>query len=84
MNSFSGILFFASLIALLVMRFDWRIIVSLYAVKLLIELPILYISSKKLLETDLVWLFPILEFFNTLLQPVFFFSNLVTKQKPWK
>jgi biofilm PGA synthesis N-glycosyltransferase PgaC len=84
MNSFSGILFFASLIALLVMRFDWRIIVSLYAVKLLIELPILYISSKKLQETGLVWLFPLLEFFSTLLQPVFFFSNLVTKQKPWK
>lgn len=83
-NSFSGLLFFFSLIALLVLHFDWRIILSLYAIKILIEFPILYLSSKKLQETDLVWLFPVLEFFNVILQPVFFFSNLVTKQKPWK
>jgi len=43
-----------------------------------------YLSSKKLQETDLVLFFPLLEFFNTLLQPVFFVSNLVTKQTPWK
>lgn len=84
MNFFSGMLFFASLIALLALNFDWRIIVSLYAIKLLIELPIVYLSSKKLQETDLVWLFPLLQFFSMLLQPVFFFSNLVTKQQPWK
>ena len=84
MNSFSGILFFISLIALLILRYDWRIVLSLYIVKILVELPVFYLSSKKLQESDLVWLFPVLEFFYTLLQPVFFFSNLVTKQKPWK
>jgi biofilm PGA synthesis N-glycosyltransferase PgaC len=84
LNSFSGILFFLSLIALLVMHVDRRIIVSLYGIKLLVELPILYVSSKKLQETDLIWLFPLLEFFNVMLQPVFFLSNLVSKQKPWK
>jgi hypothetical protein len=69
---------------LLVLHYEWRIVVSLYLLKLLVELPILYSSSKKLQETDLVWLFPVLECFIILLQPVFFFSNLVTKQKPWK
>ncbi len=84
LNSCSALFFYISLLALLVLRFDWRIVVSLYSIKILIELPTLYISSKKLQETDLVWFFPLLEFFNTVLQPVFFFSNLVTKQKPWK
>jgi biofilm PGA synthesis N-glycosyltransferase PgaC len=84
MNLFSGVIFFASFIALLILHYEWRIILSLYALKILVELPILYSSSKKLQEADLVWLFPVLEFFIILLQPVFFISNLVTKQTPWK
>jgi biofilm PGA synthesis N-glycosyltransferase PgaC len=83
-NSFSGLLFYFSLIALLILRFDWRIILSLYMLKILVEFPVLYSSSKKLRSTDLVWIFPVLEFVMTLLQPIFFFSNLVTKQKTWK
>src|SRR5205814_1433117 len=67
-----------------ILRIEWRIILSLYILKILIELPIFYTSSKKLRTTDLVFIFPLLEFFNALLQPLFFFSNLVTKQKPWK
>ena len=84
LNSSSGLLFYLSMIALLILRFDWRIILSLYTIKILIEFPILYFSSKKLRSIDLVWLFPILEFLNAVFQSFFFLSNLVTKQKPWK
>ncbi len=84
MNSFSALLFFSSLVALLILHYEWRIILSLYALKILIQLPILYSSSKKLHEADLLWFFPLLEFLMALLQPVFFFTNLVTKQTPWK
>ncbi len=83
-NSCSGLFFYLSFVALLLMRYEWRIILSLYVIKILVELPILYVSSKKLQTIDVVWIFPLLEFFNALLQPVFFFSNLVTKQKLWK
>ena len=84
MNSFSAILFYLTFIALLILRYDWRIILSLYVIKILIEFPVVYASSKRMRTTDLVWVFPLLEFFMALLQPLFFFSNLVTKQKPWK
>jgi cellulose synthase/poly-beta-1,6-N-acetylglucosamine synthase-like glycosyltransferase len=83
-NSASGLLFFVSLIALLILHYEWRIVLSLYVLKLLVELPVLYSASKKLHEKDLLWFFPLFEFFVAFLQPVFFFSNLVTKQKPWK
>ncbi|MFN8165364.1 MAG: glycosyltransferase [Bacteroidia bacterium] len=83
-SSFSSFLFFTTLIALLGLRFEWRLLLSLYAGSLLLRFPIIFLSSKKLNEKDLAWMFPILEIIHTFLQPVFYISNLVTKQKPWK
>jgi len=80
----SAFLFYALLIALLILRFEWRILLSLYALSLLLRLPIVYKASTKLNEKDLVWAFPILDIINSFLQPVFYTANLITKQKTWK
>lgn len=82
--STSGILFYLLLIALLSLRFEWRILVSLYAGLLLLKLPVLWKSAVRLQEKDLFFLFPILEPVHTALQPVIYISNMFTKQKAWK
>lgn len=81
---FSGLLFNGLFIALLVLRFDWRILVSLYGGVLLLKLPILWRNTSRLREKDLFWIFPLLEPVHLLLQPLFYISNLFTKQKAWK
>ena len=84
MAGFTSPVFYLCLVALLVLRYDWRIIVSLYGGLLLLKLPILWLSAAKLREKDLVWRFPILDLSLSFIQPLFFISNLFTKQKAWK
>lgn len=84
LNASSGLFFYITMGSLLVIQFNWRILLSLYLIKLLIEFPIVYLGSKKLKSIDLVWMFPVLELLNAVFQSFFFLSNLVTKQKPWK
>ena len=84
MQSGSTLIFYLLLIALLILRFEWRILLSLYAVSLLIRLPIIFGVTKKLNEKDLVWAFPVLDIIHTFLQPVFFTANLLNKQNNWK
>jgi biofilm PGA synthesis N-glycosyltransferase PgaC len=76
--------FYLLLITLLVLRFDWRMIVSLYLISLIARFPVIYNTSIKLKEKDLAWSFPILELLHTFLLPVFYTTNLLTKQKRWK
>lgn len=83
-NGLSSFLFYGLLIALLALRYDWRIILSLYASVLILKLPVVYGSSVRLKEKDLTWLFPVLEPVNTILQPLFYTANLFSKQKTWK
>jgi len=83
-NSISLILFYTVLIALLLLRFEWRILVSLYAGVILLRLPIIFSCAKRLKENDLIWTYPFLEFVHTILQPLFFIANVFSKQKSWK
>ena len=82
--SMSGIFFYLLLIALLSLRFEWRILVSLYGGLLLLKMPVLWKSATRLNEKDLIFLFPVLEPVHALLQPVIYISNMFTKQKAWK
>lgn len=76
--------FYLLLIVLLVLHFDWRMIVTLYLISIFGRFPVIYNAALKLKEKDLAWSFPILEMFHSLLMPVFFTANLLTKQKKWK
>ena len=80
----SSLVFYLLLIALLILRFEWRILLSLYAISILFRFPIIYKVTKKLNEKDLVWAFPVLDIIHSFLQPVFFTANLLTKQNTWK
>ncbi|HNQ61626.1 MAG TPA: glycosyltransferase [Bacteroidia bacterium] len=81
---FSGLLFYGLLVTLAILQFDWRILLSLYGAVLLLKLPILWRNAARLREKDLFWTFPILEPVHLILQPLFYISNLFTKQKAWK
>lgn len=83
-TSVSVLFFYILLIALFSLHFEWRILVSLYGGLLLLKLPVFWKSANKLRERDLIWLFPVLEPLHAFLQPVFYISNLFTKQKAWK
>lgn len=81
---FTGVIFYTTLLALAVLRYEWRILLSLYAATLLIKLPVVFKTAAKLKEKDLFWLFPILEPIQTFLQPLFYTANLFSKQNTWK
>lgn len=80
----SGLIFYGSLILMLILNYDWQIPAAFYGVVLLLKLPILWRNTSKLHEKDLFWLFPLLEPLHLLLQPVFYISKLFTKQRAWK
>ncbi len=76
--------YYLLLIPLFILQYDWRILVSLHILMLLVKFPIVYRIANRFKEIDLAWLFPVLEFIHTLLQPLFYLANLLTKQKTWK
>ena len=84
LRGMSLFVFYATLIALFTLQYEWRILVSLYAFMLLSRFPIFYRVSSRLKEKDLAWAFPFLEIIHSILQPVFYTANLLTKQKTWK
>ncbi|REJ83755.1 MAG: glycosyltransferase [Bacteroidetes bacterium] len=82
--SSSTLFFYLLSAALIIAGYDWRIILSLYGLVLLLKLPVLWKVSHKLNEKDLFWLFPLLEPVLYIIQPFFYITNLFTKQKAWK
>ena len=80
----SNFLFFLLFITLLILRYEWRAVLLLYSIKLMIQWTVSYGAAKRLQEKDLVWIYPFHELIHTLLQPVFYFSSLFTKQQAWK
>ncbi len=80
----SNVLFYLSLAALLIFRFDWRIILGTYLFRLFLQLWIYGKGMQRLKELDLLWLLPFLDLFLLLFYPILTFSNLISKPKIWK
>ena len=80
----SNFFFFLLLITLLIVRYDWKAVLLLYGIKLILQWSIGYGAARKLQEKDLFWLYPLHELLHTFLQPVFYLSSLFTKQQAWK
>lgn len=76
--------FWITAIALLLLVFKWKIVLSLILLKFLIQYIMYYGASKKLDEKDLIILLPILDFFLVAFQLTIFISNLFSKPKHWK
>jgi len=82
-DAVSAFIFYVSLILWFTMGFDWRIGVTLFAARFLIQLLINIKSMIKLGEKDLIILFPFLEPILVFLSPVFYMSSK-QKQTAWK
>ncbi len=84
MISFSQYLFFTSFIAVLFFQFEPTIVLSVFALRLLIQMVIFSKSMKLLAEKDLLLLSPIIEICLLVIYPMIALSNTVMKKNKWK
>jgi len=80
----SQFLFWGLAIALLIIQYPWKCILPLVALRSMVVYITLTASARKLDETNLVLLNPILELFLILIQFGIFITNLISKPKHWK
>ena len=84
MLGMTNLIFFLLLITLLIVRFEWKAVLLLYGIKLMMQWGISFGAAKKLEEKDLMWIYPVHEIIYTFLQPLFYLSSLFTKNQTWK
>ena len=80
----SQFLFWFLAIALLIVQYFTALTIMLIVIRFAIVLMVLNASAKKLNETNLIVLMPILELFLILTQFGIFIANLISKPKHWK
>lgn len=80
----TNLLFWLLAILLLVLNFNWQIVLALFIFKLTIQYTIYGISAKKLNESDLIIFIPFLEIFLITFQLAIFINNLISKPNHWK
>ena len=83
-NHISHVLFYLCLLALVVMGYDWRIIVAIFSLRLLIQLFIFGRNMKKLNEFDLFPFIPLFDIFLFIFYPVVGIISKFTKNILWK
>ncbi len=84
MISMSQYLFFSSFVAALVLQFQPIVVLSLFALRLLIQLIIFNKSMKQLGEKDLLLLAPFIEVILLCMYPMITISNMFIKKNKWK
>lgn len=84
MVSGSQLLFFGSFAAVLILQFQPIIVLSLFALRLLIQMIIFNKSMKQLAEKDLLLLAPVIEIVLLFVYPLITISNLFVKKNKWK
>lgn len=80
----TNLMFWVIALVLFALQFQWEIILGAFLFRLSLQFVITGMVSKKLKETDLVLLFPILEFFLIILQLTIFINNIISKPTHWK
>lgn len=80
----SQLLFWCLSIILIAFLFQWKIVVSLFILRILIQYVSIGFSAKKLNELDTIFILPFLDLFLVFSQLVIFISNLVSKPNHWK
>ena len=81
---FSKLLLYLSFITLMIMRYNWMIILIAFSVFFVSHWVILALSTNKMKENDLAVMSPVLEIFLLALIPFIYFSNMIYKQERWK
>ena len=78
------LLFWMLCFSLLISGFMWQWVVGLISLRIVIQWICFGFTAKKLEETDLIILLPILEIFLIITQLSIFIANLISKPKHWK
>ncbi|MGQ0828315.1 MAG: glycosyltransferase [Bacteroidota bacterium] len=84
MISMSQYLFFASFISLLIVQFEPITVLSLFLLRLLVQILIFNKSMKLLAEKDLLVFSPVIELMLLIVYPMVTLSNLLMKKNKWK
>jgi glycosyltransferase involved in cell wall biosynthesis len=82
--SFSQYLFFVSFTVSLIFQFLPILVLSLFALRLLIQIIIFNKSMQQLAEKDLLLLFPLIEILLLFVYPMITISNIFVKKNKWK
>ena len=82
--SMSQYFFYLFFITLLIIQFAPIIVLSLFALRLLVQIVIFNKSMKLLVEKDLLFLVPIIELMLMVLYPLITISNIFVKKNQWK
>lgn len=80
----SQILFYASIIILLLLKTHYALIVSVFLFRLLFVLPVMALAFSKLKEKGLLIFTLFFDVFLTFLYPILAFINLFNKKHTWK
>ncbi len=77
-------LFYLSAIILIVLKLYPELVVSMFIIRLAAQMIIFHKGTKKLGETDILWLTPFFDLLLAFVYPVLSVSNLFIKTKSWK
>ncbi len=80
----SAILFYGLLITLLILGFDWRIILAFYLLRLVVQFAINFKIFKRLSLKELKWWFPILDLIHYIYILVLGIAFLFNTKTQWK
>jgi poly-beta-1,6-N-acetyl-D-glucosamine synthase len=80
----SQVLFFGTFITLLILQFQPMIVISLFALRLLIQIIIFNKSMKFLAEKDLLLFSPLIELVLLVIYPVIGLANIFVRKNKWK
>jgi hypothetical protein len=78
------VLFLLSLVGLLTLQFDWRILLGIFVLKTGMQYLIFGKAMQKLKEQDLIWMLPILDLILMTISPIFALQGLFYKDQKWK
>lgn len=80
----SIILFYSSFALLLLNGYNWELVISVFATRMLIQLLIFYQSVKKIGEQGMWYVAPFFEILLMIIYPIFALSNIFIKPSKWK
>ncbi|MEP7265038.1 MAG: glycosyltransferase [Bacteroidota bacterium] len=76
--------FYLLTIILLILKLYPEVVVSMFTIRLIIQMIVFGKGMQKLKENDLIWLTPVFDLFTAFSYPVLSVSSLVFKTKTWK
>lgn len=80
----SGVLFYLLLIAMIAIQAQWWLLLSVYLIRLTVQLIVFVPCLKKLSYPDLIWWVPLLDFLYYFYIMVLSFVSLFKKRLEWK